>query len=211
MKENYQLALDKVLSSLTGAAPHLMLHSCCGPCRSYVLSYLARYFRITLLYYNPNIHPEAEYQKRLETQRRLLAQLPTAHPVTLAEDRYDPAEFFEAVKGFEAWPEGGPRCGRCFELRLERTAAAARAAGADWFCTTLTVSPHKDAQLLNALGEEIGARYGVRWLPSDFKKRDGYRQSVALSKRYGLYRQDYCGCVFAQTAEKMPPDAEKHS
>ena len=193
MKENYQKKLDTLLAGLDGV-PRLLLQSCCGPCSSYVLEYLTAYFDVTLLYYNPNIRPEAEYERRLATQKQLLATMPLARPVTLMETGWRGEEFETAARGLENEPEGGARCTRCFMLRLEETARQAAMGGFDYFGTTLTVSPHKDAPLLNEIGEALSMRYGVNWLPSDFKKRGGYLRSIQLSKQYGLYRQEYCGC-----------------
>ena len=196
MKVNYQLETDKIIEGLDGKRkPSLLLHSCCGPCSSYVLEYLTRFFDVTLLYYNPNIQPEAEYEKRLHYQREVLKHL----PAKILECDYDGAAFAAIAAGYEAEPEGGARCTRCFLLRLEATAKRAAAGGFDFYCTTLTVSPHKDAQRINALGAEVGGRYGVRWLPSDFKKRDGYLRSIRLAEEYGLYRQDWCGCRYSHT------------
>ncbi len=193
MKENYQKKLDTLLADLDGV-PRLLLQSCCGPCSSYVLEYLTAYFDVTLLYYNPNIRPEAEYERRLATQKQLLAAMPLARPVTLMETGWRGEEFEAAARGLESEPEGGARCTRCFMLRLEETARQAAMGGFDYFGTTLTVSPHKNAPLLNEIGAALSMRYGVNWLPSDFKKRGGYLRSIQLSKQYGLYRQEYCGC-----------------
>lgn len=199
MKTNYQREMDAVVATLGQTRPRLLLHSCCGPCSSHVLEALTRAFRVTLLYYNPNIQPEAEYEKRLYWQRQTLAHYPD---VELLPCDYDGARYLAAVRGLEREPEGGARCTACFRLRLEETARLAAAGGFDWFCTTLTVSPHKDAERLNAIGAELARRYGVAWLPADFKKRDGYKRSIELSKAFGLYRQDYCGCLFAKTVDK---------
>ena len=204
---NRQKQLDALLPALEGT-PRLLLQSCCGPCSSYVLEYLSRYFRVTVLFYNPNIRPRAEYDKRLAYQKLLIAALPTEHPVTMLETEYDGAAYTRAVTGLEGEPEGGARCPVCYRLRLERTAQLAAELGYDWFCSTLSVSPHKDAQLLNTLGEELAARYGVRWLPSDFKKRGGYLRSIELSRIYGLYRQDYCGCGLPEHPEWAETEAE---
>ncbi len=213
IKVNYQKELDRILAGLAVAAdpPRLLLHSCCGPCSSYVLEYLTQYFSTTVLFYNPNIQPEAEYQKRLEWQKRLLAALPTRYPVTLLACDWEGETFSSAVQGQTQEPEGGARCTTCFTLRLTRTAELAKQQGFDYFCTTLTVSPHKDAQRINRLGYEIGARFGVAWLPSDFKKREGYKRSIQLSAEYGLYRQNYCGCLYSkpETEEKGLQFAEK--
>ena len=193
-KKNYQKQLDGLLAGLDGRRPRLLLQGCCGPCSSYVLEYLTQYFDVELLYYNPNIRPQAEYERRLAEVRKLLALMPAAAGVKLAEPGWRGEEFIRAVRGLESEPEGGARCAVCFRLRLEETARAAAEGRFDFFGTTLTVSPHKDAQLLNDIGFSLEQSYGVRWLPSDFKKRDGYLRSIRLSKQYGLYRQEYCGC-----------------
>ena len=196
MKTNYQLDTDKCLAALPqDGKPTLLLHSCCGPCSSYVLEYLTQYFDVTILYYNPNIQPRAEYEKRLFYQREVLRHI----PAKLMECAYDGAAFDAVAAGYEAEPEGGARCTRYFLLRLEETARRAAQGGFDYYCTTLTVSPHKDAQRINRIGAEMGAKYGVQWLPSDFKKRDGYLRSIRLAQAYGLYRQDWCGCAYSHT------------
>ena len=192
-KRNFQKELDTVTGGLTGR-PSLLLQACCGPCSSYVLEYMTKYFDVTVLFYNPNIRPEAEYAKRLATLKQLLAAMPMDHPPALMEPGWRGEEFERAVKGLEHEPEGGARCAVCFRLRLEETARMAAEWGFDFFGTTLTVSPHKNAEAINAIGEKLVAEYEVRWLPSDFKKRNGYLRSIQLSKEYGLYRQDYCGC-----------------
>ena len=203
MKQNYQKQMDAVVASLPqGERPRLLLQSCCGPCSSYVLEALTPYFRVTVLYYNPNIQPRAEYDLRLENQRKIIAALPTPSAVDILECEYDGEKYDAEVKGLEAEPEGGARCTVCFRLRLEETAKRASELGYDWFCTTLTVSPHKDAERLNQIGKALGERYGVPFLPSDFKKREGYKRSIQLSKEYGLYRQDYCGCLFSKPVDK---------
>jgi len=198
-KINYQIILDKELEDIgkSGEVPVLLLHSCCAPCSSYVLEYLSEHFRIILLYYNPNIMPANEYYHRLSEQKRLLTLINARHGIELAESRYAEQEFLEAVKGLENEPEGGARCEKCFRLRLTEAAKAAKEYGADYFATTLTVSPHKNAQKINEIGLEIEAEYGVKYLLSDFKKKNGYKRSIELAGQYGLYRQDYCGCVFS--------------
>jgi hypothetical protein len=193
-KINYQKQLDALLETLGQKRPRLLLQGCCGPCSSYVLEYLTQYFQVTLLFYNPNIRPEAEYDKRLAALKQLLAAMPTASPVELMEPGWRGEEYTQAIVGLEQEPEGGSRCTVCFQLRLEETARLAKAGAFDFFATTLTVSPHKNAALLNQMGQELGQKYGVLWLPSDFKKRNGYLRSIQLSKEYGLYRQEYCGC-----------------
>lgn len=206
---NDQKELEKKIAGFQaeGRVPTLLLHSCCAPCSSYVLEYLSEYFEITLFYYNPNISPAEEYVRRVEEQQRLLLQLPVRHPVRFAEGRYEPERFFEAARGLEELPEGGERCFRCYELRLREAAKACAEFGLDYFTTTLTISPMKNAAKLNELGERTAQEFGQRYLRSDFKKKNGYRRSVELSREYGLYRQNYCGCVFskreAQEREKM--------
>ena len=206
---NYQRQLDQTLDQLRqeGRRPRLLLHSCCAPCSSYVLQYLTASFDILLFYSNSNIAPEEEYRHRLAEQRRLVEEMPFAGRVEVVEDEYDPAAFAAAAAGLEDQPEGGARCARCFALRLERSALAAARLGADWFTTTLTVSPHKDPGVINPIGEAMGARYGVLFLSGDFKKKDGYQQSIRLSRQYGLYRQNYCGCLFSlRETPPCPPE-----
>ncbi|MDO4262480.1 MAG: epoxyqueuosine reductase QueH [Eubacteriales bacterium] len=198
-KRNYQKELDACLARLTadGEVPSLLLHSCCAPCSSYVLEYLSRYFYITVLYYNPNIYPESEYESRVQEQKRLIGELPTPHPVKFLEGSYRPEDFYRCVRGLEQIPEGGERCFACYRLRLAEAARTAKEKGCDYFATTLSISPMKNAEKLNEIGEELGALLGVRWLPNDFKKKNGYKRSTELSREHGLYRQDYCGCVFS--------------
>lgn len=204
-KRNYQKELDKVLERLgiEEAAPTLLLHSCCAPCSSYVLEYLSRYFQITVFYYNPNIWPETEYGERVKEQERLIAEMNRetdrmAWPIRFISGEYRPETFYEAVRGLEKEPEGGARCTECFKLRLDAAARLAKEGNFDYFTTTLTISPLKDAERLNQIGEEAADRYGVRFLNSDFKKKNGYRRSVELSSIHQLYRQNYCGCVFSR-------------
>lgn len=201
---NYQKELEKLLEQLTDKkAGRLLLHSCCAPCSSYVLEYLKEYFKITVFYYNPNITQTEEYWKRAEEQKRLISRMNEAqnaagHTIEWIESRYEPIRFLEAVKGLESCAEGGERCEKCFRLRLEETAAAAKKLEMDYFTTTLSISPLKNAVLLNRIGMEMGRKYGVNWLPSDFKKKNGYKRSVELSAEYGLYRQNYCGCIYSK-------------
>ncbi len=198
---NYQRELDQLLAQLT-TVPRLLLHSCCAPCSSYVLEYLRQFFRITVFYYNPNISMEAEYQKRVEEQKRLINaynQLPdSGYPIAVIEGDYEPEVFYVAAKGLEQCPEGGERCFACYELRLGKTAALAKKQAYDYFATTLTISPLKNAAKLNEIGERLAERYQISWLPSDFKKKNGYKRSIELSAEYGLYRQNYCGCVYSK-------------
>lgn len=200
MKRNYQKELESILLENTSEqkVPTLLLHSCCAPCSSYVLEYLSEFFRITVFYYNPNIYPEQEYGKRVEEQKSLIERMSAVNPISFEEGRYDKERFYRMAKGLEKEKEGGERCFRCYELRLREAAKLAKEKGFDYFTTTLTISPLKNAQKLNAIGEKLAEEYGIGWLPSDFKKKDGYKRSVELSREYGLYRQDYCGCVFSK-------------
>lgn len=209
---NFQKELEKIIeqNEKDGVVPSLLLHSCCAPCSSYCLEYLSRYFKITVLYYNPNLYPAEEYDRRVSEQRRLIAALPSENEISLVEMRGEPEEFYSAVRGLEHIREGGERCFACFRLRLERAAEYARENGFDYFTTTLTISPLKNAAKLNEIGEEVAERFKVRHLPSDFKKKNGYKRSVELSKTYELYRQDYCGCVFSKR-EREQAEKERNS
>ena len=197
-RRKYQKELEAIITKVTNESriPRLLLHSCCAPCSSYVLEYLSQYFAITVFYYNPNIFPREEYEKRAEEQRRLIEALPAVHPIHLVVGDYEPECFYQLARGLEQVPEGGERCFRCYRLRLEAAARLAREGGYDYFTTTLTVSPLKDAGKLNEIGEEL-AEGTAMYLPSDFKKKGGYQRSIELSKQYGLYRQDFCGCVYS--------------
>ena len=199
-KVNYQKKLDRLIEQLVKKeeVPTLLLHSCCAPCSSYCLEYLSQYFKITVFYYNPNIFPKEEYEYRIQEQKRLIDNLPSKHPITFLAKEYEPERFYEIAKGYEQEPEGGERCMRCFRLRLEETAKLAKSMGMDYYTTTLSISPLKDAERLNAIGKELGIIYQLSYLESDFKKKNGYKRSVELSKEYELYRQDYCGCVYSK-------------
>lgn len=199
-RRNYQKELENIIkeNEKCGRVPRLLLHSCCAPCSSHCLEYLSQYFEITVYYYNPNIFPAEEYSRRAEEQRRLIAAMPVKHPVRLEVGEYEPERFYEAVKGLEKLPEGGERCFRCYRLRLEEAAKKAAEGGYDYFTTTLTISPLKNAEKLNEIGEELGQIFRVSHLPSDFKKKNGYKRSVELSAEYGLYRQNFCGCVYSK-------------
>ena len=198
-KINYQKKLDEIIENERGSiAPSLLLHSCCAPCSSYCIEYLSQYFRITVLYYNPNISPREEYEKRKAEQIRLIESLPVKNPVTLLDCDYEAERFEEIAKGYEDCREGGARCFRCYELRMRKAAQLAKEKGFDYFCTTLSISPLKNAEKINETGVKLSEEYGVRWLYSDFKKREGYKRSIELSKEYGLYRQDFCGCVYSK-------------
>lgn len=200
MKTNYQTEMEAVFAELSerGERPRLLLHSCCGPCSSYVLEVLVPHFRVTVLYYNPCIDPVEEYDLRKGVQLGLIARM-NEHgaDIDVRDIDYDHMSFLDTVAGHEEDPEGGARCALCFSQRLGKTAFIAREEGFDWFCTTLTVSPHKNAEVLNAIGRKLAGEYGVPFLPSDFKKRDGYKRSIELSREYCLYRQNYCGCEFS--------------
>ncbi len=201
MGRNYQNEMEQTIERVCGqgAVPRLLLHSCCAPCSSYVLEYLSDYFSITVFYYNPNITDAAEYEKRVAEQRRLIRELPVKHPVSFVEGTYDPERFLVLTKGMEEIPEGGERCRACFALRLFETAMLAEREGYDYFTTTLSISPLKDADAINEIGERVAAGYdGLQYLNADFKKRDGYKRSLELSEQYGLYRQDYCGCLYSK-------------
>lgn len=202
-KINYQKQLDQILSHLKseapqGKKPHLLLHVCCAPCSSYVLEYLTQYFRITILFYNPNIFPQEEYEKRVLELKRFIREAGYEKEVSLIEGNYEPALFFEMAKGMEDLPERGERCYHCYEMRMREGAIYAAKLKADYFTTSLSISPHKDAIWINEIGEKLEQEYGVRHLPSDFKKKSGYLRSIALSEQYHLYRQNYCGCVFSK-------------
>ena len=200
MIQNYQIWLDKELERITaeGKTPRLLLHACCAPCSSYVLEYLSRYFEITVLFYNPNISPASEFSYRADELARLISEMPLKNPVELCVAHYEPAEFAAIAKGMEHLPEGGERCTACYHLRLEEAACAAKEGAYDYFTTTLSISPLKDARRLNNIGKELAVQYGVPYLYSDFKKREGYKRSIQLSAEHDLYRQDYCGCIYSK-------------
>ena len=198
-KINYQKELEKELEKIQkeGQVPKLLLHSCCAPCSSYVLEYLSTFFEITVFYYNPNIYPEKEYRKRVVEQQKFIEEFEWKHPVSFIEGNYDTTRFYDMAKGLEKVREGGERCFKCYELRLRESAELARANGFDYFTTTLSISPMKNAQKLNEIGGKLADEYGVKYLSSDFKKKNGYKRSIELSAEHELYRQDYCGCVFS--------------
>lgn len=200
MAQNYQKELERTLSGFLQDQPpkRLLLHSCCAPCSSYVIEYLSSYFSITVFYYNPNIYPAQEYGKRAEEQREFIRRFPAKYPAQFLYGEFEPERFYEAVKGLEREKEGGERCFCCYRLRLEETAKMAKRLGMDYFTTTLSISPLKQAVKLNEIGEALSEEYGIPYLVSDFKKKNGYKRSVELSKEYGLYRQDYCGCIFSK-------------
>lgn len=195
---NYQRELDKLIGRLDGKKPTLLLHACCAPCSSYVVEYLVKHFEITLFFYNPNITFREEYDKRAAELKNLIEKMGLMQQVKVIEGNYEPESFFEIAKGLEHEPEGGERCFKCYELRLRAAAIAAREGGFDYFTTTLSISPLKNAGKLNEIGGKLSKVYDVPYLYSDFKKKNGYKRSVELSAIYGLYRQDYCGCVYSQ-------------
>ncbi len=206
IKRNFQKEMDKLIeqNQKDGLTPSLLLHSCCAPCSSYVLEYLSQFFNITVLYYNPNISPKEEYIYRLNEEKRLIGEMSFKNPVEILDCDYNAEEFFTVVKGFEKEPEGGKRCEKCFDLRLDFTAKIAKENNFDYFATTLTISPLKNANLINDIGEKIAEKYNAKYLCSDFKKKEGYKRSIILSKEYNLYRQNYCGCIFSKVeSEKL--------
>lgn len=207
-KKNYQKELDEIIESLAASAarPSLLLHACCGPCSSYVLEYLSKYFSITILYYNPNIYPEEEYLRRMNELKNFLPRFPAAfkNNVKFVEQNYDPEEFYSALEiknhpEFADEPEKGERCRRCYEFRLKKAYEYAVKNNFDYFCTTLSISPFKDSEKINTIGRELcDSIKKTRWLPSDFKKKGGFKRSLELSEEYELYRQQYCGCVYSK-------------
>ena len=196
-KINYQIKLDEIIKSLDGKTPKLLLHACCGPCSSYVLEYLSNYFEITILYYNPNIYPEKEYNRRLEELITFVPKIEYKNPVKVISDTYIPKDFYDSVKGLELLGEKSRRCYECYMLRMERAAIYAKENGYDYFTTTLSISPYKVSEWINEIGELLEKKYDIKYLYSDFKKRNGYKRSQELSYQYGMYRQNYCGCSFS--------------
>lgn len=201
----YQKELDAIIEALKPEepAPHLLLHSCCGPCSSYVLAYLAPYFQMSILFQNSNIHPQDEFERRYRELLKVVAQVDFPHEIQVIKGGYDPKEYFAAVKGLEHLGEGSERCFRCYDFRLKQAAEWAGRIGADYMCSTLSISPYKNAARLNALGEVRAAEMGVRHLPNDFKKNGGYQKSIAYCKAWDIYRQHYCGCVFSRHEWEM--------
>lgn len=198
-KINYQNVMEQTIKDVCqDKTPKLLLHSCCAPCSSYCISVLSEYFEVTVFYYNPNIYPPEEYQMRVEEQKRFIEEFPTKHPVTFVEGKYDTNRFYEMAKGLEQVKEGGERCFRCYELRLRKTVEYAKAHGYSFFTTTLSISPLKNADKLNEIGKLLSEEYGVPYLYSDFKKKDGYKKSTKISNEYQMYRQYYCGCIYSK-------------
>jgi len=206
MKTNYQLVMEDIIKNLE-SKPKLLLHACCGVCSSAVLERIYPYFDITILFYNPNIYPKDEYFKRLETQKEIIKKMNLN--INLLEVDYDKEKFNQISKGLEEEKEGGERCTKCYLLRLEKTAILAKKQGFEYFCTTLSVSPYKNAQKLNKIGKILEEKYNVKYLYSDFKKKEGYKRSIELAKQHNLYRQDYCGCEYwlNEMKEKENPKA----
>ena len=197
MNRNYQKELDRIIQKRGKKEPRVLLHACCGVCSSAVLEYLTEYFDVTLLWYNPNLYPQAEFDRRFQAQVEIIEKMGLADKVSVLAEPWKHEDYLKRVKGLEQEPEGGDRCTECFRLRLLETARLAKHYGYDYFCTTLTLSRHKDAVRINSLGEEIGRAFGVPWLPSDFKKQGREMRSTVLSEQYGIYRQLYCGCEFS--------------
>lgn len=200
---NYQLKLEEILKENKDKTPTLLLHSCCAPCSSYVLEYLTNYFEITILFYNPNITKEEEYLKRLNEIKKLVENIPHKNKIEVVEGRYNPQEFLDIAKGLEDLKEGGERCFKCYRLRQEEAAKYAKENNYDFFTTTLSISPHKNADKLNEIGEELSSIYQVNYLYADFKKKGGYQRSIELSREYDLYRQDYCGCIYSKRDREL--------
>lgn len=204
-KRNYQKEMDILLEKLKseGKTPTLLLHSCCAPCSSYCLEYLTEYFNIAVFFYNPNISSKEEYSLRLSEQKRLIEEMPKKNSITLIEGEYRPSDFYEIARGLEDAPERGERCQKCYYLRLKAAAMKAKEIDADYFATTLTLSPLKNSAIINSIGERLAGSMGVTYLPSDFKKREGYKRSIELSKEFCLYRQNFCGCVYSKKDSKL--------
>lgn len=203
-QRNFQKELDKFVLKLQEEkeVPTILLHSCCAPCSSHCIEYLSQYFRVTVFYYNPNISYEEEYRKRVEEEKRFIKEFPTKYPVDFIEGDYDTSKFYDMAKGLEKCPEGGERCFKCYELRLRETAKLAKEKGFDYFTTTLSISPLKSSLKLNEIGLKLEEEYGMKYLLSDFKKKNGYKRSIELSKEYNLYRQNFCGCVYSRVEKK---------
>lgn len=209
-RRNYSRELERLIAKIGENRPKVLLHCCCGPCSSSVLEYLTQHFQLTLLWYNPNIYPEAEYELRYEAFIKMIADMGLADKVDIIREAWRNEEYNAAIVGHEDAPEGGSRCARCFKLRLEETAKTAKRLGFDYFCTTITLSRHKNAVLINELGEAAAESYAVPWLPSDFKKKDGENRSVELCEQYNVYRQLYCGCEFSlRRREELGSEPER--
>lgn len=202
---NYQLVLDETLKqiSLSGKTPKLLLHACCAPCSSYVLEYLSGYFEITIYYYNPNIHPKNEYIRRINELKKFLTEFKPKNKVNLVEETYNSLEYFNEIKGLETLGEKSERCYKCYKLRMEKAVEYAKNNNFDYFTTTLSISPYKKSDWINEIGRGLEQKYNVKYLYADFKKKNGYKRSLELSKEYGLYRQDYCGCIYSKQEREI--------
>lgn len=200
MNENYYLLFEKQIEEIKNfpSVPNLLLHSCCAPCSSQVISTLTNFFNITILYYNPNIYPKEEYLRRKEEQIKLLNEIESVNKLNIIDCDYDNEVYEQTIKGLEKEKEGGSRCYKCFLLRLEKTAKIGEEKSYDYFSTTLTISPHKNSKIINIIGKSLEDKYNIKWLYSDHKKKDGYKKSIELSKKYNLYRQNYCGCIYSK-------------
>lgn len=212
MKRNYSKELENIIKETSDRKPSLLIHSCCAPCSSYVLEYLSQHFDITLLYYNPNISPQSEFEYRVSELKRLISEMSLDKETKIVIPEYNDREFYNEVKGMEDIPEGGERCFKCYEIRLRKAIEYAKENSFEYFTTTLSISPYKNAEKLNEIGERLAGEYGgVKWLPSDFKKKNGYKRSIELSRMYNLYRQDYCGCIFSKAERDNKKKAETKS
>ena len=202
---NYQKLLDLKLEEIkkSGKIPALLLHACCAPCSSYTIEYLSKYFRITIYYYNPNIHPESEYIRRIEELKKFLCEYTPTNSVNFVEENYDPKEYFNSVKGLENLGEKSKRCYNCYKLRMKKSCKYAKENNYDYFTTTLSISPYKVSNWINEIGEELSKKYDINYLYADLKKKNGYKRSLELSKEYNLYRQDYCGCIYSKNERKI--------
>ena len=202
---NYQQILDKKLEEISSntTTPKLLLHACCAPCSSYVLEYLSNYFEITIYYYNPNIHPQVEYIRRINELKKFISNFKTKNIVNFVEEKYDADEYFNQIKGLENLGEKSERCYKCYKFRMEKASRYAKDNGFDYFTTTLSISPYKNAKWINEIGSILENKYKIKYLYADFKKKNGYKRSLELSKEYGLYRQDYCGCIYSKQEREI--------
>ena len=200
---NYQKVLDEILNKIGNDTPKLLLHACCAPCSSYVLEYLSKYFEITLYYYNPNIHPELEYNRRIEELKKFISEFNGVNKIDLVEEEYNTSEYFNEVKGLENLGERSKRCYNCYKFRMDKAALYAKNNNFDYFTTTLSISPYKVSNWINEIGRELEKKYNINYLYADFKKKNGYKRSLELSKQYNLYRQDYCGCIYSKQEREI--------
>ena len=200
---NYQKVLDEILNKIGNHTPKLLLHACCAPCSSYVLEYLSKYFEITLYYYNPNIHPELEYNRRIEELKTFISEFNGVNKIDLVEEEYNTSEYFNEIKGLENLGERSKRCYNCYKFRMDKAALYAKNNNYDYFTTTLSISPYKISNWINEIGSELEKKYNINYLYADFKKKNGYKRSLELSKQYNLYRQDYCGCIYSKQEREI--------